>query len=87
MTSRKTFNLFTISEARNVIFGIATLWIGLFHSDYMTLSRITDNQFFIDLFGSFRGMGNIGVDMFLFLSGVGLFFSFSKDSELARRSV
>ena len=82
MTSRKTFNLFTISEARNVIFGIATLWIGLFHSDYMTLSRITDNQFFIDLFGSFRGMGNIGVDMFLFLSGIGLYFSYSKDSHV-----
>mgnify|MGYP006988862640 CR=1 FL=1 len=33
--TRKTFNLFAISEARNVIFGIATLWIGLFHSEYL----------------------------------------------------
>ena len=79
-SSRKTFNLYSISEARNVIFGIATLWIGLFHSDQLTLATYTDNQFLIDVFSSFRGMGNIGVDMFLFLSGVGLFFSFSKDS-------
>ena len=80
--SRRTFNLFTISEARNVIFGLATLWIGLFHSDYLSLERYTNNQFLIDLVKNFRGSGNIGVDMFLFLSGVGLFFSFSKDSRV-----
>lgn len=80
--SRKTFNLFTISEARNVLFGIATLWIGLFHSDNLTLAAFTKNQFLIDAFKFFRGSGNIGVDMFLFLSGVGLFFSFTKDSRV-----
>ena len=80
--SRKTFNLFAISEARNVIFGLATLWIGLFHSNYLTLERYTNNQFLIDVFRNFRGSGNIGVDMFLFLSGVGLFFSFTKDSRV-----
>lgn len=80
--SRRTFNLFTISEARNVIFGLATLWIGLFHSNYLTLELYTKNQFLIDVFKNFRGSGNIGVDMFLFLSGVGLFFSFSKDSRV-----
>lgn len=80
--TKKTFNLFSISEARNVIFGIATLWIGLFHSDQLTLSVLTKNQFLIDAFKYFRGCGNIGVDMFLFLSGVGLFFSFTKDSNV-----
>lgn len=80
--TKKTFNLFSISEARNVIFGLATLWIGLFHSDQLTLSVVTKNQFLIDAFKYFRGCGNIGVDMFLFLSGVGLFFSFTKDSNV-----
>ena len=80
--TRKTFNLFSVSEARNVIFGIATLWIGLFHSDQLTLSVITKNQFLIDAFKYIRGCGNIGVDMFLFLSGVGLFFSFTKDGRV-----
>ena len=82
--SKKMFNLFTVSEARGVLFGIATLWIGLFHSDYLTLAQYTDNQFFIDVFGTFRGMGNIGVDMFLFLSGVGLFFSYTKDNRFGQ---
>ncbi len=80
--SNKTFSLFTISEARNVIFGLATLWIGLFHSDYLTLANYTDNRVLIKLFVYFRDSGNTGVDMFLFLSGIGLFFSFSKDSRL-----
>ncbi|WP_407383746.1 acyltransferase family protein [Ruminococcus sp.] len=82
VSNRKTFNLFSISEARNVIFGIATLWIGLFHCDNLTLATFTDNQFLIDAFKFFRGSGNIGVDMFLFLSGIGLYFSFKKDSNL-----
>lgn len=80
--TRKTFNLFSISEARNVIFGLATLWIGLFHSENLTLSPFTKNEFLIEVFKFFRGTGNVGVDMFLFLSGVGLFFSFSKDSRV-----
>ena len=80
--AKKTFNLFAISEARNVIFGIATLWIGLFHSFELTLKPYTDNKFLIDAFKFFKGTGNVGVDMFLFLSGVGLFFSFTKDGKL-----
>ena len=80
--TRKTFNLFSISEARNVIFGIATLWIGLFHSDFLSLEPYTNNKVLIDIFKTFRGTGNVGVDMFLFLSGVGLFFSFTKDSHV-----
>ncbi len=80
--AKKTFNLFAISEARNVIFGIATLWIGLFHSDNLTMAQYTDNQFVIDAFRFFKGTGNVGVDMFLFLSGIGLYFSFTKDSHV-----
>lgn len=80
--AKKTFNLFAISEARNVIFGIATLWIGLFHSFELSLKPYTDNKFLIDAFKLFKGTGNVGVDMFLFLSGVGLFFSFTKDGKL-----
>ena len=88
--TRNRFNLYTISEARNVIFGIATLWIGLFHSDFtyngvtstLSLEPYTTNQFLIDAFKAFRGWGNAGVDMFLFLSGIGLYFSFSKDSHV-----
>ena len=80
--TKKMFNLFSISEARNVIFGIATLWIGLFHSTNLTMEQYTSNEFIIKAFQFFKGTGNVGVDMFLFLSGIGLFFSFSKDSRV-----
>ena len=80
--TKKTFNLFAVSEARNVIFGIATLWIGLFHSFELTMKPFTDNEFLIEAFRFFKGAGNVGVDMFLFLSGIGLFFSFTKDSNV-----
>ena len=82
--TRKTFNLFAISEARNVIFGIATLWIGLFHSDYLndTISYYIKSDFIAEPLKFFRGTGNVGVDMFLFLSGIGLYFSFTKDSHV-----
>ena len=80
--THKRFNLYAISEARNVIFGIATLWIGLFHSWDLSLEPYTSNEFLIKSLKFFRGTGNVGVDMFLFLSGIGLFFSFSKDSNV-----
>ena len=80
--SKKTFNLFSISEARNVIFGIATLWIGLFHCDNLNMAAYSDFKPFTDTFAAIKGWGNAGVDMFLFLSGIGLFFSFSKDSRV-----
>lgn len=82
--TRKTFNLFAISEARNVIFGIATLWIGLFHSDYLndTISFYIKSDFIAEPLKFIRGTGNVGVDMFLFLSGIGLYFSFMKDSRV-----
>lgn len=80
--AKKTFELFSISEARNVIFGIATLWIGLFHSGKLTMSQFTGNSFIVDSFKFFRDSGNVGVDIFLFLSGIGLFFSFSSDSRI-----
>lgn len=82
--TKKTFNLFAISEARNVLFGIATLWIGLFHSDFLNdaLAVYIGNWHVRRVFTFFRGMGNIGVDIFLLLSGIGLFFSFVKDSNV-----
>ena len=54
-----------ISRYRGELMGAAMLFIMLFHVE---LARS-------DLFFGLRRMGNIGVDMFLFLSGVGLWFS------------
>lgn len=64
----KDIELFNISRFRAEHMGAAMLMVILFH---VALPR-TD-----DFFG-LRRMGNIGVDIFLFLSGIGLWFSWVK---------
>lgn len=64
----KDIDLVNISRFRGEHMGMAMFFIILFH---VFLPR-TD-----DFFG-LRRMGNLGVDMFLFLSGVGLWFSWAK---------
>jgi hypothetical protein len=60
--------LANISRYRGELMGAAMLFIILFHVD---LARW-------DYFYGLRRMGNIGVDIFFFLSGVGLWFSWMK---------
>ena len=60
--------LANIARFRGALMGIAMLIIILFHVD---LARS-------DMFFGLRRMGNLGVDMFLFLSGIGLWFSWMK---------
>jgi peptidoglycan/LPS O-acetylase OafA/YrhL len=67
-------NLSSISTYRTELMGLAMIFIVLFH---VPLSRW-------DPFFGLRRMGNIGVDMFLFLSGVGLWFSWVKHPDWKR---
>lgn len=65
-----------VLSCRNEIFGFAAIWIILFH--------IYDNIGFIHfrysfLFGSIFSVGNCGVDIFLFLSAIGLRRSMEKN--------
>jgi len=60
--------LANISRYRNELMGMAMFFVIFFH---VGLPRY-------DLFFGLRRIGNIGVDMFLFLSGIGLWFSWSK---------
>ncbi len=64
----KDIELANISRFRGELMGAAMLFIILFH---VGLPRS-------DAFFGLRRCGNIGVDMFLFLSGVGLWFSWVK---------
>ena len=64
--------LASISRYRSELMGAAMLFIILFHVD---LARS-------DMFYGLRRCGNVGVDMFLFLSGVGLWFSWTKTPSL-----
>lgn len=58
-----------ISNNRSVIMGIAILWVMLLHLEIRT------NITFVDWVLS---IGYVGVDIFFFLSGLGLFFSLSR---------
>lgn len=66
----KDIELANISRYRSELMGMAMLFIILFH---VSLPRS-------DWFFGLRRLGNIGVDMFLFLSGVGLWFSWVRRS-------
>ncbi len=65
----KDIELANISRYRGELMGAAMLFIILFH---VALPRE-------DAFFGLRRMGNVGVDMFLFLSGIGLWFSWMKN--------
>ena len=64
----KPIQLSDISRYRSELMGAAIIMIMLFH---VPVPRA-------DLFFGLKRMGNIGVDMFLFLSGIGLWFSRAK---------
>ena len=65
----KDIELANISRFRGELMGAAMLFIILFH---VALPRE-------DAFFGLRRMGNVGVDMYLFLSGIGLWFSWMKN--------
>lgn len=70
----KDIELANISRFRGELMGAAMLFIILFH---VGLPRE-------DAFYGLRRMGNVGVDMFLFLSGIGLWFSWMKNPDTKR---
>ena len=70
---KKKWNLYNISESRGILLGIATLIVAFFHCYSYRFNNIS---FLIYL----RKTGNIGVDIFLLLSAIGLYFSYSKNS-------
>lgn len=67
----KDIELANISRFRGELMGAAMLMIILFHV-YLPQS---------DWFFGLRRIGNLGVDIFFFLSGVGLWFSWCKNSD------
>ena len=68
----KDIELANISRFRGELMGAAMLFIILFH---VGLPRT-------DMFFGLRRCGNIGVDIFLFLSGIGLWFSWVKQPSI-----
>lgn len=65
-------NTMTLSKNRGSLMGIAILWVMSFH-------LVSKGPSFCDfsIFSPIMGIGYGGVDIFMFLSGLGLYFSYS----------
>lgn len=72
------FDINQISKQRSFIYGVATLWIVIIHSPLLLFESIGAVGKFLDFFCS----QDVGVDIFLFMSGISLYYSYSKDSNL-----
>ena len=70
----KPIELSDISRYRKPLMGLAIVFVMLFHT-HMDSSNIMY---------SINRCGNVGVDIFLFLSGIGLWYSWTKDSSLTQ---
>ena len=84
MGKLKMFSFSLINKNRKFLFGIATLWIAWFHS-YDLIFTVNEKISFMNLgnlISWIQYIGNCGVDIFLLLSGAGLYFSFSKNPDL-----
>ena len=70
-------NLCSLSHYRNEIYGLSAIWIVLFHATSGYGIDVTFGFSFLEEFESWLSL-SFGVDIFLFLSGVSLYCSFSK---------
>ena len=85
---RPMFHLGWISEYRGRIFGVSILLIIMHHFGEDLASAIASGLASADTIKAFcmvnywRYVGSIGVEIFLFLSGMGLYYSFSRDPRI-----
>ena len=70
-----------VSTYRAQIYGFAILWILVFHGGAINSCDFSFGVSGLGWLNSVIGVGNVGVDIFLFLSGISLYFSFTKDPD------
>ena len=77
-------NFFLVSRYRSEIYGIAALWIVFLHEiSFQGLGDNISNRF-LRLPIQLLREGDVGVDVFLFLSGVSLYFALAKKPTMGR---
>ena len=73
----KDLNYFIVSKHRTKLMAIAIMWVVLFHSTVNF--NLVEKSYIIRNLGNFiKDTGNCGVDIILFLSGIGMYFSWIK---------
>ena len=76
VSEKRTFDLSILTSHRQELYGVATLWIITFHS-YLC------NVYFPTVIGNLITYGNMGCEVFLFLSGICLYFSYRGNEQYA----
>lgn len=79
--NRQFLNFSALSKYRSAIYGMSALWIIAFHGIELEFTSIDSKMV---AFEELLRMGNIGVDIFLVLSGISLFYAFSKDGHVLK---
>ena len=78
--SKTVLSIRDLSNQRNGIYGIAIVLICIFHLNNVLSEGVQIVSFISRTASFFFDMFNIGVDIFLFMSGFGLFYSMRKDT-------
>ena len=85
MTERRLdsgeLNFSSLSKYRNAIYGLCAIWIVFFHGS--ETFNINDCEGIRMTLGLILRTGNCAVDVFMLLSGIGLYFSLSKKPKLS----
>lgn len=79
MIKEKNVSWDILSKYRGEIYGLTIIWIMLLHGSI--LDKVHFSPQFEWLYIILKH-GNVGVDIFLFLSGIGLYYSFQKNTSL-----
>lgn len=74
------FDLYQISGVRSYLMGIACLWVTIYHSKYLNPfnSILLKTTHLLGIVARVQAIGNCAVDLFFFLSGLGLYFSYTR---------
>ncbi|PID82380.1 MAG: hypothetical protein CSB16_01390 [Clostridiales bacterium] len=80
--TNKGFNLDIISKYRNEIYGFSALWVMANHAFGFHWLELKFLGKIGEVISKIGHMGNTGVDVFLFLSGISLYFAYTNKSSV-----
>ncbi len=75
---KRLLNWNILSEYKSELYGLTILWIMFFHSYLCGVYFFREAAFPLKLVHTFVNHGNMGCDIFLFLSGIFAYYSFSR---------
>ncbi len=81
---QKGIDLGWVSDSRNEIYGLAILWIMLYHGFFWNHFNYSFGLAWLDPLRRALEAGSCGVEVFLFLSGISLYYSFSRNQDMMR---